>query len=88
MAETTWSVLASYGDHTSAAVVAGLLESENIPSRTVPNAVIPGLNSPCQILVPLDWLARARRLLSDGPVSEAELALLAAADASENERSP
>ena len=88
MVVANWTVLASYADHTSAAVVVGLLESENIPSRTAPDAVVPGLNSPCQILVPPELLDRARQLLSERPPSEAELTVLATGEVPDNERSP
>jgi hypothetical protein len=75
--DANWTVLASYADHSSAEIVAGLLESEGISSRLTPNSAIPGLNAPCQILVPTDLIHRARRLLNEDPPSEAELESLA-----------
>ena len=88
MVETPWTVLASFADHTSAAVVAGLLESANIPSRTAPAAVVPGLNSPCQILVPAELFYRAQQLLGGSPPTDAELDQLASREVPDDDGLP
>ena len=86
--DANWTVLASYADRSSAEVVVGLLESEKIPSRVTPNSAIPGLNAPCQILVPTALIHRAQRLLNHEPPSEAELESLAMRDLPENGGDP
>jgi hypothetical protein len=70
--------LAVYADAASAEVVAGLLRSEGIPVQVLGNEPVPGLSIAYRLMVPVDMLHRARLVLSQPPLSEEELAVIAA----------
>jgi hypothetical protein len=77
MAESGWSVVATFGDRISAQALFGLLESEHLPCYFASNGAVPGLGTEFAILVPTEFLARARRIQEQSQVSEEELVFLA-----------
>jgi Putative prokaryotic signal transducing protein len=77
-----WSIVASFGDRISALALVGLLESEKLPCLLNSNAAVPGLGTEFAILVPTDFLAKARRIVEQAHVSERELTYLATGEGS------
>jgi len=73
MSTDDWSELVTHPDRMSAEVVLGLLAQGDVPGRIVADEPLPGLGLSYSVVVPTELLHRARRLLSEAPVSEAEL---------------
>ncbi|HEX9138676.1 MAG TPA: hypothetical protein VF848_02730 [Steroidobacteraceae bacterium] len=61
----------------AAEVIAGLLRVESVPVYIQDDAAIPGLAGSSRIFVPEYFLQRAKWVLAQTPVSEAELEWLA-----------
>lgn len=72
-----WSEVVTFPDRISAEAVLGLLTQSNVPGRIVSDEHIPGLGLFFSVVVPTELLHRARWLLSEAQVSEAELTYLA-----------
>ena len=70
MAESGWSVVATFGDRISAQALFGLLESEHLPCYFASNGAVPGLGEHTDHV--LDTLGiesdRIARLHADGVV--------------------
>jgi hypothetical protein len=82
-----WSVVAAFGDRISAQALVGLLESEKLPCYLASNAAVPGLGTEFAVLVPSEFLRKARRTVEQAHVSEQELTDLAlGASAGESEK--
>jgi hypothetical protein len=73
----SWQLFASYGDVASAEAVAGLLRSEGVPVQLTSDEPIPGLVKDVRLFVPSDLLHRAKWIVSQTQISEAELIFLA-----------
>lgn len=67
-----WQLLAEYPDPFSAEAAAGLLRSEAVQVRVVSDEPVPGLMKGCSVMVPAGSLARARKILSQAPLSDEE----------------
>jgi hypothetical protein len=81
MTHQNWVSIAEYADPPSAQVVSQRLTVEGIPNRVVFGFIgstypSPG-SSPCYIWVPPEIADKARQILCDPAISEAELAALA-----------
>jgi hypothetical protein len=72
-----WSVVATFGDRISAQALVGLMESEKLPCYLASNAAVPGLGTEFAVLVPSEFLRKARRTIDQARVSEQELTYLA-----------
>jgi hypothetical protein len=72
-----WQIAASFSDTTSAEAVAQLLRLEGVETRVVTDRALLGEARPSQIWVPAALSHRARWILSQSQVSEAELDFLA-----------
>jgi hypothetical protein len=77
MSETEWRLLACVSDVPSAAVLAEILSSEQVAVRIITEAALMGQAAPCRVLVPATQAHRARWILSQRTLSEAELTFLA-----------
>jgi hypothetical protein len=64
-------------DHLAAEVVANLLRAESVPAVVRNLAAVPGLEQGAQVLVPVSWRYRAKRILASSTPSDEELTLLA-----------
>jgi hypothetical protein len=73
----SWREFATYGDAASAEVIAGLLRSEDVPARIVSDEPMPGLIRGFSVLVAPEMLHRARWILSQAQLSDAELSYYA-----------
>jgi len=73
----SWVTVEVYPDRISAEATLGLLAGDGIPVYVSSDEHVPGLGTHFKVLVPADQLRRARRLLLQGEVSEAELTYLA-----------
>ncbi|HYM33941.1 MAG TPA: hypothetical protein VET48_01025 [Steroidobacteraceae bacterium] len=73
----SWQVFASYGDVASAEAVAGLLRSESVPVQLASDEPIPGLVMNVRVMVPSDLMHRAKWIMSQAQLSDAELIFLA-----------
>jgi len=69
-----WEKLEVYFDAASAEVVAGFLQSESIPTRIVRREPVPGLAEGYTLWVSASLLQKARDVLSQAPLTDAELA--------------
>jgi hypothetical protein len=72
-----WISVADYGDRISAEAIVGLLGHAAIACRIISNEHIPGLGSVFSVRVPPHLAERARSVLSDNQVTDAELTDLA-----------
>lgn len=72
-----WSEVVTLSDRISAEAVLGLLTQGDVPGRIVSDEHLPGLGLFFSVVVPAELLHRARWLLSEAQVSEAELTYLA-----------
>jgi hypothetical protein len=72
-----WSAVATFGDRISAEVLAGLFESEKLPSRIASNEVVPGLGTEFSVLVPAEFVRKANWIRQQAHFSEQELTYLA-----------
>jgi hypothetical protein len=76
MAES-WQFLMTVFDEISAQVLTERLKEEGVPTRVRTDSAILGAARACDILVPLELLARAKAILSSEQLSDAELSYLA-----------
>jgi len=74
-----WEWLEDCPDHLAAEVVAGQLRAESVPVYIQDEAAIPGLVRSSRIFVPENFMHRAKWVLAQAPLSEAELEWLALA---------
>ena len=72
-----WLEFASYADLASAEAVAGLLRSEAVPVQVSSDEPIPGLVKNVRLMVPSELLHRAKWIVSQTQLSDAELDFLA-----------
>jgi hypothetical protein len=79
MGAESWVLLETYSSRTEAEIVAGLLRSENVPVQLESLAALPGLDSGAHLRVPERLLHRARWVLAQPRLSDAELESLALA---------
>jgi hypothetical protein len=86
MSETTqWRLLACLSDVPSAAVLAEILSSEEVAVRIITEAALMGQAAPCRVFVAAGQVHRARWILSQRALSEAELTYLATGELTEEE---
>lgn len=83
-----WSVVATFGDRTSADALYGLLESESLQCLVVSNGVVPGLGTEFTVLVPTEQLRKAQRIREQAQVSNEELTYLATGELPGGAREP
>ncbi len=76
-----WEQVEVYSDAASADIVAGLLQSESIATRIIAREPVPGLSEGYSLQVPIVMLQRAREVLSQAPITDAELSEFAANEA-------
>jgi Putative prokaryotic signal transducing protein len=74
-----WEWLEDCADHLAAEVIAGQLRAESVPVYIQDVSAIPGLVGSSRIFVPENFMHRARWVLAQAPLSEAELEWLALA---------
>jgi hypothetical protein len=83
MADNDWVSVGEYSNFESAEVVSGRLSMEGVQNRVVspePAAPLYGAMGEWSILVPSDCVDAAKRILSEDPIDDAELAALALKD--------
>lgn len=73
-----WQPLETFSNHLGAEIVAGVLRADSVPVRVESYGVIPGLEQGSRVLVPAALMHRARWLLAQSKVSDAELDHMAA----------
>jgi len=79
-ATNKWEVVASLPDAPSAQVVALRLDTRGVPARVESGIPFLGQGQASRVLVPADYLPRARSILAEPLPSEAELNDLATGD--------
>jgi hypothetical protein len=79
-----WEWLEDCPDHLAAEVIAGQLRTESVPVYIQDEAAIPGLVQGSRIFVPENFMHRAKWVLAQAPLSEAELECLALAPSPES----
>jgi hypothetical protein len=79
MRSDRWEWLEDCADHLAAEVIAGQLRAELVPVYIQDVAAIPGLVGSSRIFVPENFMHRAKWVLAQAPLSEAELEWLALA---------
>ena len=79
-----WEAFAVYSHHLAAHVVAGLLESEGLPTIITAWTAFPGLAS-ATLWVPKHLMHRARWITALAPPTDAELLFLATGELSPDE---
>jgi len=72
-----WQALETFPNHLGAEIVAGVLRADSMPVRIESFGVVPGLEQGSRIMVPAALMHRARWLLAQAKVSDAELDYLA-----------
>jgi hypothetical protein len=72
-----WAEVVTYSDRASAEALIGLLAQSGIVARISSDEAVPGLGLFFSVVVPAEFLHRARWLLSETQVSEPELTYLA-----------
>jgi hypothetical protein len=72
-----WVALRETAGEPEAALLGELLEQRGIPVYLRQLRNLPGLEEGVIVAVPEEWLARARAVLGDGGITEAELSRLA-----------
>jgi len=77
MPDEPWTTVIAYSDRISAEAVLGLFTSEQLPCVIASTDHIPGLASDYSVRVPSRLLHRARWILAQSHVSDAELTYLA-----------
>ena len=77
MSDDEWIGVADYTNRASAEALVGLLTAEHVPCFVASNEILPGLGSDFSVRVPPDLVHRARWVLAQSQVSEAELNYLA-----------
>ena len=77
MSETKWKLLTCLSDVPSARILTDVLAGEGITTRVVNDAAVMGQAAPCRIFVDSAQVHRAKRLMSEGQLTEPELIFLA-----------
>jgi hypothetical protein len=77
MSDTKWQLLVCASDVPSARLLTDILAREGIATRVVTDAAVMGQAAPCRIFVDPTAAFRARCLMSQEPLTESELTLLA-----------
>ncbi len=77
MLSDDWQALETFPNHLAAEIAAGVLRADSMPVRIESFGVVPGLEQGSQLMVPVSLLHRARWLLAQAKVSDAELDYLA-----------
>jgi hypothetical protein len=77
MSDDKWMSVADYSDRASAEAIVCLLSAAKVPCFIVSDEALPGLGSDFSVRVPPDLFHRARWVLAQSQVSEAELTYLA-----------
>ena len=73
----TWDVVAAFSDVPSAQLLAGLFRAEGVPVELISDTSLLGEVRHCQVRVPSALAHRARWLMSQAEVTDAELEFLA-----------
>jgi hypothetical protein len=73
----SWQTFATYTDLASAQAIAGRLELEGVPIQLETAAAMSGIEEGFKLLVPADFLHRARWVLAQSEMSTEELTFLA-----------
>jgi hypothetical protein len=77
MSDSSWQLLLTVCDAISAQLLMDRLNSEGVPTQMLADHPLFGVASTCQILVPAEFLHRARFVLSSDPLTDNELSWLA-----------
>jgi hypothetical protein len=72
-----WVTAAAVSDTLSAQALCERLHAEGVSARVQSDSELLGAARQCRILVPQEALHRAKRILSEAPFTDAELAWLA-----------
>lgn len=80
-----WQELATYTDFPTAEFMIGLLGNESVPVRVLRIEPIPGLAQSIRISVPSEFLHRAKLIVADAEISDAELNYLATGNLGKDE---
>jgi hypothetical protein len=72
-----WNVVATFSDVPSAQALASLFRAEGVPTELVSDTSLLGEARSCEIRVPSELAHRARWLMSQAQVTDAELEFLA-----------
>jgi hypothetical protein len=72
-----WQALETFPNHLGAEIVAGILRAQSVPVRIESFGVVPGLEQGSRLMVPAPLILRARWLLAQAKVSDAELDYMA-----------
>ncbi len=72
-----WQPLETFSTHLAAEIAAAVLRADSMAVRIESFGVVPGLEQGSQLMVPAPLLHRARWLLAQAKVSDAELDYLA-----------
>jgi hypothetical protein len=84
-----WQLLICLSDVPSARILTDVLASEGIATRLVTDAAVMGQAAPCRIFVQSAQMHRARRVISEEPLTEPELIFLATGEsAGEGDEDP
>ena len=73
MPSDDWQPLETFSTYLAAEIAAGVLRADAVPVRIESFGVVPGLEQGSRLLVPVSLLHRARWLLGQAQVSDAEL---------------
>ena len=73
MLSDDWQALETFPNHLAAEIAAGVLRADSMPVRIESFGVVPGLEQGSQLMVPVALMHRARWLLAQARVSDAEL---------------
>ena len=80
-----WSTAARVSDSAIAQLLVDLLVSEGVPARVAGDTVLLGVSRECRILVPDEYLHRAKWLLAQqATLTDAELESLATGEPDQN----
>ncbi|WP_029919887.1 hypothetical protein [Nevskia soli] len=77
MLPSEWQLLETFSTHLAAEIAAGVLRADSVPVRVESFGIVPGLEQGSQLMVPVALMHRARWLLAQARVSDAELDALA-----------
>jgi hypothetical protein len=80
-----WQLFQAFSDRGSAQAVAGVLESEGVPSRVESSKLVAGIETQHCVLVPASLVHRAKWVLADSDLSDSELDYLATGKLSDSE---
>ena len=72
-----WQPLETFSTYLAAEIAAGVLRADSVPVRVESFGIVPGLEQGSQLMVPVALMHRARWLLAQARVSDAELDALA-----------